>query len=642
MSPENNSVYEPIKAISDSLSYLDLEAFDKGEHYEFTPLLLSFGRILYHSNTIEMKFVSPVFEHLMTIHDHCLFASTPLSYFDSVLYLPVIGLKWANFTALAKDINTPISTIPSLFEMFEFAPQNVKTIAELSLFKNAISDRINKEIESMIGNTSKIYMMGAQSHDLLSILFKTHDYTIPSKGFSKSDALAQATIKQKLYEVTTFYDILSTLDLGNDSKNKNISDIDFFGKNLINALPQFLKGNSPQKFDQKLTALYHVIWPLYQRLDISFETTLYNFLLQQTAFGSKTFLDQVNQLDKFEKFNSKSTQNQFLSKDAYLMACIEKMNGFLDKEHKNALYLPPVHGFFESSIGNSTSEFFTIRAIKLMIIDLGPMSIFPYIKILNHKIAEGVFLLFEIFMLHKIQITEWYNTFEEKINLNNEDELTTLFDQIQNDKMIESVCNKITTLGVCLALRKMVQEASKETLAKTLPGLLEIFENKMKSSELQKDIGKKERLLKEIFGLGKDDLYFIKKQVSPKVPKKEPNIMMFFFFLAILLTSSSFEECIFYPEHEAVQNNLHLFPLAFSCFVHLASELFISSTEMLLNESLEGMVKIIKVLINWKEGRKMAYLFVASLLPKYIPFFEFGKLDEIIPNFSARFIGLQQ
>ncbi|KAH0788054.1 hypothetical protein GPJ56_008036 [Histomonas meleagridis] len=115
---------EGAKTIKQAIESLDLQEFDSGTRYDFLPLLITYGRLLYKYNQIStqqnLSFMNPLFEHLSTIRLHCEAAQDPIQFFlDSCSF----HLFWIHSKQLMQFVSHqsfPLNCATAIFHIFSF------------------------------------------------------------------------------------------------------------------------------------------------------------------------------------------------------------------------------------------------------------------------------------------------------------------------------------------------------------------------------------------------------------------------------------------------------------------------------------------------------------------------------------------
>ncbi|EAX94320.1 hypothetical protein TVAG_466780 [Trichomonas vaginalis G3] len=632
-----------ITDILSSLLALDLEQFDKGYRYEFTPLLVTHSHYLFKFAEIKTRervsFLDPIFEHLSVIRDHIAFATNPIQAFLN--YVP-LHTMWNHLTFLGTIIRgteIQINYTPSVLKMFTFFSYDTCVLRQLGIeCQNVVKKyseirghlflRITQSITQKIDSESPEVRILMQTHSFLTGMsgFKSEEFSLPKGSSKKKIVLMNADNIEKTQQIGSFFERVpqSVVLLKNPDYAAG-----YYANNITENLTRFMFPSdvTPSFYymDMAFTASTTFIWPLFTALGSSFQRRLFEYRLRESSYPNQNKLDaQIQSMLGLRKEDTPINNNTLILR-------IERTYvEFISKKFKNCLYIPPLKGFWGLNNSKDSCQFFTLGSIEFLIRSLGINAGFRINKLLTMKCVEAISSIFRTFCDLEPQINSWYDDNRRYGNIKPE---------IAQNPHISVAVENMQRLGVCLALRSLLREAIKKIVDRNLPGLTTLIDAAVKRKE---NLDPREVLIREMLCGDTPEVPFIRTKLQTFNFKKLKKSSHFFFFFGILLLSPTFNNAKYDSAHDAIKENMHLFPNAIAAIIRCADTMFEDLADRTPSnpvylKGIETMLSTLRSIIHFKQASNdnsaaTSITVMASLFPKAIPSIPYATIDAYFPS----------
>jgi hypothetical protein len=119
----------------------------------------------------------------------------------------------------------------------------------------------------------------------------------------------------------------------------------------------------------------------------------------------------------------------------------------------------------------------------------------------------------------------------------------------------------------------MLRDAMHQTADITAPGLVAVI--RAAPTKQTDPLNKSEEFIEEMICAGPSCRMIILSVASRSISKTSDTIELVFYF-GLLLVNPGWAEVKFHPEHDAIDKNLHVIPLAIDCFLQVLSSFTLS------------------------------------------------------------------
>ena len=324
------SLLNLVHPIFTALKGLDINQFDQGRSYDFTPLLVTIGRVDHMFNQIKSMgnvnnaaFLHPMLEHLEVIRMHINFVQDPLQHLDNKA--PISHL-WAHFPVIFEAIKekqistTHIAHIVSLFPFFNLDAMRIRGVpglaegleATLKALRQEIIATLNRAINKFAGNLSVSQKVIQEHH--FDTLFPYQHYVQSQKKSRKKAAATDAEVEaykmskdeiqfyekgsEVSQEIYLLREALQLLPGSFQFMDSNFEFTQFISKRFMGSLAQDLINKintSSHAPDDIFDAATQFVWTIYKGLLSSYPEQLVN-----TRFAHSVHKEQ-NQISLFEQ-----------------------------------------------------------------------------------------------------------------------------------------------------------------------------------------------------------------------------------------------------------------------------------------------------------------------------------------------------
>lgn len=675
-----------------ALETLSIDDYDKGSCYHFLGYNLTYGRILYYynhlHNTSIVSYAEPLFEHLTTILTHAEFAEDPTRCFFK--YCPIQRLWTYSGRFVEHIVNpaVPISRCITLLEVFTYFAQDQNIYIypkekdnqknNFELVQMTLLKRIRESLMRECNNSSIYHQLGLQTRDLCKDgADKSKDHFNLNKFKFTSNVPKEELIKQ-FTEQNQFQKELRGFFTRVPQQIRVFDEIKkpsaYFENGLTQNISSYLfPTQMPEgmSLDRGFSTAFQFLWQIFAQMGKPFPRNMFRArLFEGTQASSDNYIQHVNLMTGVTPYDG------LIPKSPSLVESLQyQIFKFIKQSFKQSIYLAPLRGFFDisdksdimsfdsqSSSKNKdkdkdkekdpdvdeaeiqhqqqvqaqldatpkviSSDFFSQKAIKYMITNLGANSGFAFDRIVTLAAAECIVNIFKKYIECIQYMPEWYSTLRNKGSLPQDSLGSPTFN---------FCCTEMIRLGCAMTLREIVLIEMKTGMSNSVPGIQQIIDAAI--DRITVTLTGKEHLICEACSL-KDSMYFIQQNVEKAKIDKQSDFSQFMFFIGLLLNNNIWNDSKYYADYEAISRNLHLFPIALKAFIQVKNSLFVTVDDLALEHGFKVFYSIFGTIVNQKKvdngknyAKAMAQLAIA--FPRSIEIIQFGWLHEVFPNYDA-------
>lgn len=374
------NIVNQFKTISESLSTLDLEAFDKGDRYDATPLIVTMGRCFYHFNNIKLtekaSYLHPAFEHLTTILFHLKLMNNPLKTFLEICPLHTF---WSFRSVLFKYSNEfpgGISNYASFISLISFfnLDRVVLTLDELEERNNSsfltqsrdrLLDSIKKEITQFLDPSNRLLNIISQNrfqNQFSYKLFHLYSNKIPTQAelnlkSKKNSTEAVSNPDQKkvsvqdilisrlkenanhLERVLQIKELMKKLPSYVSTGTAEMAVTSFIAKNLTDQVSSIIISPDatsvpPGWMDAAFSASTQLLWPIFALLNTSYPRKL----MESRIANSKTDNLGVKYISLISAIKNPSPPPKITNNSKFIDKFIDRLSGFIHTDYRKTIY----------------------------------------------------------------------------------------------------------------------------------------------------------------------------------------------------------------------------------------------------------------------------------------------------------------
>jgi hypothetical protein len=563
---------------------VDLEEFDAGTRYDFLPLLLTHSRLCQHFNDLQLKHrvahLHPMLEHLETIRLHAQFAQSPAAAF--LRYCPIHRLWFAgdNLAGFLKKESSSIHLLASIFELFAIFNLDAVTNAVVdsqvrrlaTVLQGTRADALNafcRLLSGLLSEHSPLLQIVGQNR--FEAPFSAEKFIVPSNGFDMEFFETNSAFMSDIWQLKAMLSRLpETIDYGGHT----LAVAGWIGSNVLAKLPGILFKDGipsdPGALDTSLSASMPLLWPFYGMLGISFPRALFLFRFEHSrVFQNVTLLDMeaeiagaaaTTELDPLERANRKV----IASVRASLVEFLESDECF------DALWSPYSRRFLATK--NSTN--FSFASLQLFLTNFGLHALVALDTAVLHTASACVTRIMTTYNspLLTRDLSGWLRGWRAD---------GAKWPEALTRPEIQTVGKEMIRLGVAMAIRKTLREASVGMLDRTVPGLVPLITT---ASRRNPDVGgKREAFIIELCTTVPTSRAI--EVALPETPKSTDPFNMFLLF-AFSLGAPWLGGADYIREMGCMKLNLHLFPLALVTFVDIFKHVSVACDQQIVSDGM--------------------------------------------------------
>lgn len=632
---------------AENMQILDLNDFDSGARYNFSPFFVTYGRTLLKYNQSKNSnpfcFYNDFFEHLTTIIHHMSYAQDPIQVFTE--RCPIHQL-WAYTKKYDQHVNNedlPINLMINLIKLFNTFNEDrfilmqdrdeiELQVSRYAMIRASIFKRIQTSLISQCSDDSSFIKVIDQTQ-LSSLYDKTNnsdDFIIP-KGFIPTKF---QSFSKNIHLTVDLYESINQLPEKVMLFHTQPDDAKaLFADKLIKNLAFYIiqeNAPPPLRIDKAFSATYQVYWKIFHNLGISFNRVFTEMRFNEGSTNDGTrLLNQVRYLDgTFDKNKGEQCTNESISNVKRLVAYSKLVNKFINEDFQNTLYLPELYGFYSlpQFTEYKANTFFSSTAFYYLIKNHGLQCGVQIDRVLIEHIVRSVEFIFQKYSDISIQLSNWYDLHVKTNFLF----IPTNFgdDEIHFDETLEEMIK----LGTTLTLRKLLRQQMKKVANEGCPGISQLIEGGFSSTSKARVTTESEKLLMEVFS-GEETYHFILRHLTSRNSQQQTDIVKFFFFLSLILNNSAFESLKFYKQFKAMKRNIHLFPVAFDLLINTFPVFFTSNDENSIKKGMDLFFKNFRsIVINKKRlvspEVSNSMIELAKIFPFHVKNLEYGRIEE--------------
>ena len=598
------------QSIFSSLEHLDLEECDKGVSYDFTPLLLTHGRLLIsvYQNSLINSITTPILNHMMTIVRHSRLASNPLQTIYDVFPINNIHNLEKAFSNLKQS--SPITHLRTYVNLFRYTPNS-------KISDNAFERSTTSYIDKLVSSFSD--MVKVQSVQTMIIRQSEYDPGFKADAFIPTftpdvpeSYKTQTTIINRL---TNVIEAVSTMPLYVIHGNIQKDMLNIFKNKLIEKIIEKFKDNEPNPLIY--ISIINVMLQTLQNVFNTIDTPLVPFVLrslklQFSKFGTSTLHDKTDIL-----FSSNP-----LKLDGYVDFFRTELGNFIDNNYIRSVYEP----FGLRFVGDqSTKHPFDLMFAQVPIGDL--LQTFGYdaaiasIHEINKHLIDSIKYLHRTFSVLKSQIVSWMSNYQQNHQFPHE---------VLENSTIKEASRHLLRMGVANVLYGMIKNSARSLTSALLPGFVDATQAAL--VRLTTNIQPEDALVAEMIGVSQTN-YFLTEQVK-KIINQETDIVPFFFYLSLLFSNPDWDHISFHEDNDSFTSNVQLLIVGFGIILDLKDVLF-NTTEDILENAEDLFFTTLASIVDYKKSIDPEsydpFLILIDHFPYFIPKIGYGILENAFP-----------
>jgi hypothetical protein len=636
--PLMNSVID----LSEEIATLDLEQFDQGTNYDCTPFLISAGRVFYRFNEIKTKqraaFLHPVFEHLGAIINHVRLFQNPLRAFLEFCPLHHFWVHAAAIGRYAKQAVGGVELTAQYMRLFKFF--NCDDVA-LSILKGEqanIGNLLNSMRADVLAQIQRIllYYLERDSRIIkilnqgqMNSVFKAGDlqryYLERSKSTKEGrpPVPSEAEFREGLWQVHQFF---GTVPATINFFGTELKLAEYLALNLTNSLTSILFRDAVADthwLDRSFAAATAIFWPLYSLLGFSFPCKLCECQFENAS---------SRPLPSFIEYTALLKEEYRPDANSKLLITIfeERVIKFIQTDYTMTLYRPYGRCFDTilrlGKMSYRAEDFFSVTSFRYVVRNLGLNAAFALDRILLQQITALMMSIYHVFDKGNQNVVQWYASYREN---------GTLWLQAGQDAMIQQAGDDLVRLGVVLGIRLLLREAMTTVTESAIPGLVALIRSAQFRTQ---ERGQKEDLIEEML-LGNRAYRFLDFGLQTRPPKQTSDTVLLFFYFGILLLHPAWDNCTFHPDHESIDKNLHVIPIALDCYLSLLRHFCSAVDQRVISTALQFHFGVLHRIVQVRRRDSKfsrqgvnSFIILADLYPKYLTSIEYGRIGTAFPR----------
>jgi len=610
------------RVILDSIRSLDLEKFDSGIRYDFFPLILTHGRALHQQNIISQKlrasYLTPIFEHLMTINMHAHAAQDSTRFYFEACQMHTFWRHAGRFEDFVGNNAAPINDCASFFNVFSYFNYDNIVIPmhknEMKLLKEVLENKVRTRLSIRL-NTVLSTMLSARSRLLSYSLGGDIGQSPPIDNISQL-LLENKNCEKEAHDISPICqtnNFISSLPQAVVLFDKRVEIASYFMTRLSNDLIKVLLFNISWNISSVSDAS-QIVWTFFSQaralklpaddnVGLVFKKSLLDAVVKNSFFAGQTLTEQANaMLNK-----APDTIPELMDPQRLCVSIYTRLNNFINGGHFESKY---VH-FVQRFVGGKDKV--SLQYFKSLFRVLG----IHCALYLDCNISKGI--VDDIILIHQS-----YSAVAHMIN----SDKTPIYTMDSTNRASDALLR----LSIALTIRRMIRRATEETIEETVPGLVQLAQTSPLKSCIESE------LIYEVINK-RGPNYFIREMLVEKLKKEKiPGLTQFFTFLAILFVAPKWDDTEFFPEEDALSKNIHLLPLAFDLLVEISPALFSDAHQANVNKSIETFFTQLAEAIEIKKGNSKidkklisSYLILIDKFPKLVPTIEYGRMKHVFP-----------
>lgn len=654
-----NNIVNQFRVISESLSSLDLDAFDKGTRYDTTPLITTIGRCFYHFNNIKLTeragYMHSAYEHIMTIYLHLKLMSDPLGTFLEICPLHKF---WTFRDVLSKYSDTypggiqyfgSIITLVSFFNLDNV----VLTLLEAEDKRNGrfvtesrekILNSIKKIFSDFLGPTSNLLQVVSQNRFFRSFNFRPfHKYTPQVEQNRDNNAQPEPQINY-VDTVLQLKELMRVLPGVISTGIGEMTITDFLAKSLTEQVNTFIVPSDhivpPFWIDAAFSASTQLLWPIFSLLGVSYPRKLMEIRFENSKSSENSAVLFSNLILAMKNPSSQDPGNKNAQKaesPKFIDKFVRRLTSFLESDYRKTIYRTHGHCFENittianprvkgaddqdyvspelrylnltdgdlqnAKISYEAADYFSEEGFRYLISNLGLHAGFSVDVIL---VNEAVNSIIKIYSIYK-KIPELDKWFSSAAKTNSAERTVTVLNHCLGDassnKDIAEAAQELVHLGVILTTRKLLRDAMSESVDTSMPGMMQLLSAAFLRT--QNNISQREDFVKEIasnWNNYKFIKYILESRFEEKKMPKENDPMKLFCFLSLLLDSSIFDDVKFIPDNEMMTRNMHLIPVAIEGFINVLDVFSNQTSDAIITSGVNIFFRTLQKIYNKKRS----------------------------------------
>ncbi|OHS93660.1 hypothetical protein TRFO_11663 [Tritrichomonas foetus] len=533
-----------IKGSATIVSVLDkisLERFDNGEHYDFYPMIITHGRLLYYvyEKNIDVLPIHSYVEHLTNICRHASFVTSPFDILDTVFPVKRHYFMVMKIHQMVTYKSIKLAYAGSALRIFDFIIPKPELEALYSKCVKAIFDRSLEVFDQCLSVNSKNVQTIFQGE--MDPTFNVKEYLPPSNQFKIVVYNAEAEIIKK---------VTDTLNLVTNLPNKlvfgrvniNVKTelrklfLSWFDKNVLSALlpPSYVNGF--------VTMLQQVMNPFFHVLGIKFIPTLIKKTQKAAPLSGNGSLK--SQFCLYMQRDNPPNVAEFIA------SYVSKIDQFVKFEYLHSRY-EPLGRRFVAIPGKSQmniEDYFGYEPIKSLVQIFGIRAVVRINYTLINYYVNLVAMLVKNYETLDDYISKWFDLYikTKKIDYNK-----------MREGLLKTSSQQLISIGLVKSLREILGYSTQDVINELMPGLTTIIlAAKNRTQSVKEDMLS---FLESVYPGFID--WFLLKRVDMLI-RKEIDPKKFVFFLAILFTNPEWDNMRFSLERAEFSDNLLLAPVA--------------------------------------------------------------------------------
>lgn len=630
--------------ISNDLSSIDIEEYDRGCIYDFTALEVTIGRTIMYFNHLKTEHsaahLQNVVEHLNTIRLHAKLAQNPIAAF--IEYCPIHSL-WRHINTI-QEISSEqtvradgVGSIITLFSLFNLDAiaisqsqgEIMRMKQVLESIRASILKRIYSQLNIYIGKGSRIQEISKQNR--FNHIFDPNSIIAQIAG-KRIDYEKETQFKDPIWQLRS---LMLNMPGSFEFAGKTIRCAGYIGEAITNCLATILFNEpipDPLWVDSSFSAAAQFIWPLFTLIGAPFPLKLLQCKYQHSADESvQTFLQQVSVIKTTYVQKAMSPEDILKNKGVTQLIKIfqDFTVDFLNKEYTHYAYYPHSRSFeyiqVEKSAAN-ISPFFSYTSLKSLIKNLGLYAGFAIDRILiNH--ASSVMI--KIFKIQKDLMSELNPMYTDFIKGG------SMWKKAITNPKLEESADLMINLGITLKIRQILRDAIKDTVDVLIPGLTDIINAALK--RVTGELPEKENIIIEIVS-GAPQFHFLLGALQRENILAGTDSIIIYFFFALLLSIPKFQNIKYNSENEFISYNLHLFPVGVDGFLNCLSVFTTASDIRSINEGMNLFFNMMSSILQSMRNNQTvtlssqyAFTIIVDLFPRSLRFLEYGRIGKNFP-----------
>jgi hypothetical protein len=630
---------QALSSMFESLLYnlqtvVDLDEFDGGTRYDFTPYLVTHSRICQHFNNLSLSqrtaYFHPLLEHLETIRLHVLFAQSPIRAF--LQYCPIHKM-WGYSNSLAaylKAEQTDTHLLATIFELYTLF--NLDLIASSILeseFKrlNGVLQTSRADLLNQVSKYMNTYLLpdtpmaSVMALNRLSNVFHPEKFVYSPKALDIGFLEAETKYKRRIWQLK---ELLIRLPEKIEFQGQQLEMAPFIAARITSNLVSILfPATIPQNIlvlDQAFSAATEFLWPFFALLGSSFPTHMFAFRFDQACYHAQsTYLDLVGRLRAPHETDSLDPAQRPRGRLLVIVAgCLAE---FLENDYQDALYAPYSRRFAQAPEKMS----FSYEPLEKLLANFGLHAAFVVDHIATAACVKSITTIMSVYAKMAADLSVWLT--DARGNG------TKWLDGLTRPEL-ETAGREMIRLGVALTVRELLRDASATLADRTMGGLAEIVRSAQRRS--RDTMSEKECLLIELLSTA-PFYHFIEGALEKSQIVKATDPTALFFFLAVILGSPYWSNVIYSKANAYLSQNMHLYPVAMGALVALFKSLSVANDFALVADGMTFFFEIFqrivdKVTPTLSPMTAQTYLVLVDLLPRHIPDIEYGRVAAAFPR----------